>query len=221
MLVSGGDPLLLSDSKLEHYIKQLRSIKHVEIIRIGTRVPCTLPQRVTQDLCDMLKAYHPVYMSIHFNHPKELTDETKRACDMLSCAGIPLGSQTVLLKGINDKFHTISRLMHELLKMRVRPYYIYQCDLAPGTEHFRTSVAAGIKIMQSLRGYTTGYAVPTYVIDAPGGGGKVPINPDYIISKSRRSVIFKNYENKIFVYPENGSRITQPEVVENLSTGRR
>jgi len=212
VLISGGDPLLLSDAKLEHYIKTLRSIKSVELIRIGTRVPGTLPSRITHKLCRMLKKYHPLFLSIHFNHYKEITKETRQACEMLSDAGIPLGSQTVLLKGINDNAAVMTRLMHELLKIRVRPYYIYQCDLAPGTQHFRTSVSSGIKILQSLRGYTTGYAVPTYVIDAPGGGGKVPINPDYVISRSKKDIIIKNYEGKVFVYSENGK--TSPQEVQ-------
>lgn len=205
VLISGGDPLLFSDDKLEYYISTLRAIKNIEILRIGTRVPCTLPQRITPELCAMLKKYQPIYLSIHFNHPQEITEEVRKACNMLADSGIPLGSQTVLLKGINDKTQIMARLMHELLKIRVKPYYIYQCDLAQGTDHFRTSVSTGIKIIQSLRGYTSGYAVPTYVIDAPGGGGKVPISPEYVISKSRKEVIFKNYEGKVFVYPENGS----------------
>ncbi|MDI6641417.1 MAG: lysine 2,3-aminomutase [Elusimicrobiota bacterium] len=217
VLISGGDPLLLVDEKLEYYLKTLRAIEHVEILRIGTRVPATLPARVTQGLCDMLKKYHPLYISIHFNHPKEITEESKEACEKLVDAGIPLGSQTVLLKGINDKPEIMKQLMHKLLKIRVRPYYIYQCDLARGTSHFRTSVSVGIRIIESLRGYTTGYAVPTYVIDAPGGGGKVPISPEYVISRSRKGTIFKNYEGKVFVYPENGKVIP----VENFAVPRR
>lgn len=205
VLISGGDPLLLSDDKLERYIKAVRSVRHIEIIRIGTRAPVTIPQRITGHLCKMLKKYHPLYISIHFNHAKEITAEVRTACSALSDAGIPLGSQTVLLKGINDRPAVIHQLMHELLKIRVRPYYIYQCDLAQGTEHFRASVSTGIKIIQSLRGHTSGYAIPTYVIDAPGGGGKIPLGPDYVISKSRKGVILKNYEGKVFVYPENGS----------------
>jgi lysine 2,3-aminomutase len=175
------------------------------MIRFGTRVPVTLPQRITPELIAVLKKYHPLYISIHFNHPKELSPETKQACQMLADAGIPLGSQTVLLKGVNDKPVTMMRLMHDLLKIRVRPYYLYQCDLAAGTEHFRTPVSTGIRIMESLRGYTSGYAVPTFVIDAPGGGGKVPITPDYVISRSRKGVIIRNYEGKVFVYPEKNS----------------
>jgi len=205
VLISGGDALLLSDSKLGSLLKSLRSISHIEIIRIGTRVPITLPQRITKELVTVLKSYHPLFMSIHINHPKELSPEAKEALGMLADAGIPLGSQTVLLKGINDKPAVMMELVHELLKNRVRPYYLYQCDLAAGTEHFRTPVTAGIKIIESLRGFTTGYAIPTFVIDAPGGGGKVPINPEYIISKTRKAVIVKNYQGKVYVYPEKNS----------------
>jgi lysine 2,3-aminomutase len=217
ILISGGDPLLLSDDRLEYYISTLRSIKSIEIIRIGTRAPGTIPKRITPELCAMLKKYHPLYMSIHFNHSREITEETKNACAMLCDAGIPLGSQTVLLKGINDRPQVMMKLMQDLLKIRVRPYYIYQCDMAPGTQHFRTSVAAGVKIIQSLRGFTTGYAVPTYVIDAPGGGGKVPINPEYVISKSRKNVIFRNYEGKVFVYSENGKTVQMQELQKTVS----
>lgn len=202
VLISGGDPLILEDEKIEYYISKIREIEHVEIIRIGTRVPVNMPQRITEKLCQMLKKYHPLYISIHFNNPKEISQETKKACEMLANAGIPLGSQTVLLKGINDKPQIMMKLVHELLKIRVKPYYIYQCDLVPGTEHFRTPISVGIKIIQSLRGFTSGYAVPTYVIDAPGGGGKVPIYPEYVISKSKKGIIFKNYEGKVFFYPE-------------------
>jgi len=203
VLISGGDPLILSDEKLEVILKKLREIEHVEIVRIGTRIPVTLPQRITPALLSILKKYHPVFMSIHFNHPKEISAETKTACEMLADNGVPLGSQTVLLKGINDSPKIMMRLMHELLKIRVRPYYLYQCDLAAGTSHFRTSVGTGIKIIESLRGHTSGYAVPNYVIDAPGGGGKVPISPEYIISRNRSNTIFRNWKKEIYVYPEN------------------
>jgi lysine 2,3-aminomutase len=177
VLLSGGDPLLLENERLEEFLSRLRAIPHIEILRIGTRVPVSLPQRVTPGLVRMLKKYHPLMMSIHFTHPKEITDAVKKACGDLADAGIPLGSQTVLLKGINDKPSIMKKLVHELLKIRVRPYYIYQCDLAMGTEHFRTSVTTGIQILEKLRGHTTGYAVPTYVVDAPGGGGKIPLAP--------------------------------------------
>lgn len=202
VLLSGGDPLLLENERIEELLSRLRAITHIEILRIGTRVPVTLPQRITSGLVRMLKRYHPLMISIHFSHPKEITEQVKHACNELADAGIPLGSQTVLLKGINDKPHIMKKLMHELLKIRVRPYYIYQCDLAMGTEHFRTSVATGIQIIEKLRGYTTGYAVPTYVIDAPGGGGKIPVEPSYIISRGKGKVVLRNYEGKIFEYPE-------------------
>src|SRR3990172_1038896 len=202
VLISGGDPLMLTTETLEYYIRELRQIPHVEIIRIGTRVPVTLPMRVDAELVGMLKKYHPLYMSIHFSHPKEITPEVTRACNMLADAGLPLGSQTVLLKSINDKPSVMKKLMHELLKIRVRPYYIYQCDLAIGTSHFRTPVSAGINIMEELRGHTTGYAVPTFVIDAPSGGGKVPVTPTYVLSHEKGKVTLRNYENRIFEYTE-------------------
>ncbi|MCR4287192.1 MAG: KamA family radical SAM protein, partial [Deltaproteobacteria bacterium] len=193
VLISGGDPLMLKTSVLERYIKELRAIPHIEIIRIGTRVPVTLPMRVDKELTDMLKKYHPLYMSIHFSHPKEVTPDVARACTMLSDAGVPLGSQTVLLRGINDKPVIMKKLMHELLKIRVRPYYLYQCDPALGTSHFRTPVSVGINIIEELRGHTTGYAVPTFVVDAPGGGGKIPLAPTYCISQAKGSVTLRNY----------------------------
>ena len=202
VLVSGGDPLMITTRRLEYYIKRIRSIPHVEIIRIGTRVPVTLPMRIDEELVRMLKKYHPLFMSIHFSHPKEITDHVKKACNMLADAGIPLGSQTVLLRGINDNLQTMKTLFHELLKIRVRPYYLYQCDPALGTSHFRTPLSTGIKIIEGLRGHTTGYAVPTFVIDAPGGGGKIPINPDYVVERSTRRVVLKNYEDRLFEYIE-------------------
>jgi lysine 2,3-aminomutase len=202
VLLSGGDPLLLENERLEEMLSRLRAIPHIELLRIGTRVPVTLPQRITSGLVRMLKKYHPLMISIHFTHPKEITDQVRRACSELADGGIPLGSQTVLLKGINDKPYIMKKLVQELLKIRVRPYYIYQCDLAMGTEHFRTSVATGIQIMEKLRGHTTGYAVPTYVVDAPGGGGKIPLQPDYVVSKGRGKIVLRNYEGKVFEYPE-------------------
>jgi lysine 2,3-aminomutase len=202
VLLSGGDPLLLENERLEELLSRLRAIPHIELLRIGTRVPVSLPQRITTGLVRMLKRYHPLMMSIHFTHPKEITDAVKRACGELADAGIPLGSQTVLLKGINDKPYIMKKLVQELLKIRVRPYYIYQCDLATGTEHFRTSVATGIQIIEKLRGHTTGYAVPTYVVDAPGGGGKIPLAPVSLVSRAKGKVVLKNYEGKIFEYPE-------------------
>ncbi len=202
VLISGGDPLLLEDEVLDGILAKIYKIPHVEIIRIGTRVPVTLPQRITPSLTAILKKYHPLWMSIHFTHPKEITKEVRRSCAMLSDAGIPLGSQTVLLRGINDRPVVMKRLMHELLKTRVRPYYIYQCDLAMGTEHFRTPIAVGINIIEKLRGHTTGYAVPSFVIDAPGGGGKIPVGPTYLISQDKGKMILRNYQGRVFEYQE-------------------
>jgi len=202
VLLSGGDPLLLENERLEELLSRLRTVPHIELLRIGTRVPVTLPQRITTGLVRVLKRYHPLMMSIHFTHPKEITDAVKRACCELADAGIPLGSQTVLLKGINDRPYIMKKLVHELLRVRVRPYYVYQCDLAMGTEHFRTSVATGIQIIEKLRGHTTGYAVPTYVVDAPGGGGKIPLAPVNLVSRAKGKVVLRNYEGKVFEYPE-------------------
>jgi len=200
VLISGGDPLMLADSLLEYIIKNIKAIPHVEMVRIGTRMPVSLPQRITPSLVAMLKKYSPVWMSIHFTHAKEISPRVRAACNMLADAGIPLGSQTVLLKGINDTPAVMKKLMHELLKIRVRPYYIYQCDPIIGSRHFRTSVAAGVKVMQKMRGFTTGYAVPTYVIDAPGGGGKVPVSPNYMISYQDGKCVIKNYDGNEYSY---------------------
>jgi lysine 2,3-aminomutase len=202
VLLSGGDPLLLSDEKLEFIIKTLRNIPHVEIIRIGTRVPIVLPSRITQELCDMLEKYHPLFMSIHINHPKELTEETKIAFHRLSKAAIPLGSQTVLLKNINDNIETMRELVHKLLQFRIKPYYVYQCDLVKGSSHFRTTVQTGIDIIKQLRGFTSGYAIPTFVIDAPGGGGKVPVESNNVLYHDENIIEIKNWQNKIYTYPE-------------------
>jgi len=202
VLLSGGDPLLFSDERLEHILSQLRAIPHVEFLRIGSRIPIFLPQRITPELCMMLKKYHPLWLSIHTNHPKEATAEVKEACGRLADAGIPLGNQAVLLRGVNDDVPVMKELMHKLLMMRVRPYYIYQCDLVKGTHHLRSSVRKGLEIMEALRGHTTGYAVPQFVIDAPGGGGKVPIAPDYVLAHDKQRVIVRNYEGKVFEYPE-------------------
>ena len=202
VLLSGGDPLLFSDERLEHLLGQLRAIKHVEFLRIGTRIPIFMPQRITPELCAMLRKYHPLWMSIHCNHPKEATREVREACARLADAGIPLGNQSVLLRGVNDDAAVMKELMHKLLMMRVRPYYIYQCDLVKGTHHLRTSVREGVRIIEALRGHTTGYAVPEYVIDAPGGGGKVPISPEYVLAHDKQRVIIRNYEGKVFEYPE-------------------
>ena len=202
VLLSGGDPLLFSDERLDDLLCRLRAIQHVEFLRIGTRIPIFLPQRITPELCAMLRKHHPLWMSIHSNHPKEATHEVKEACDRLADAGIPLGNQTVLLNGVNDDASVMKELMHRLLMMRVRPYYIYQCDLVKGTHHLRASVRKGIEIIEALRGHTTGYAVPQYVIDAPGGGGKVPIGPEYVLAHDKERVIIRNYEGKVFEYPE-------------------
>lgn len=202
VLISGGDPFIMEDDELESLIQRIRDISHVEFLRIGTRVPVTLPQRVTEQFANMLKKYSPIWVSIHFNHPKEITKRCKNACDMLSDAGIPLGSQSVLLKGINDRPYIMKKLVHELLQIRVRPYYIYQCDPVRGTQHFRTPVAAGINIMEKLRGHTSGYAVPTYVIDGPGGGGKIPVGPNYILSQAKGKYVLRNYKGKIYTYLE-------------------
>ena len=201
VLISGGDPLLLSDKKLDHLFGRLRAIKHLEFIRIGSRIPVFLPQRITPELCEIFKKHGPIWMSIHTNHPKEATAELRAACERLSFAGVPLGNQTVLLKGINDDVDIMKALMHRLLRMRVRPYYIYQMDLITGGAHFKVDVRKGIEIIRALRGHTTGYAVPQYVIDAPGGGGKVPINPDYVEKITDTAVIFRNYEGQQFRYP--------------------
>jgi lysine 2,3-aminomutase len=202
VLISGGDPLTMPDSHIEYLLSSIRNIPHVEMIRIGTKVPVVLPQRITRSLISILKKFHPLFISIHFTHPDEITPEVTQACKRLADAGIPLGSQTVLLKGVNDEVETMKRLMHGLLKIRVRPYYLYQCDPIPGSGHFRTSVAKGLEIIRGLRGYTSGYAVPTYVIDAPGGGGKIPLLPDYYQGTENDEVILKNYENKLFRYPD-------------------
>ena len=186
VLLSGGDALLFSDDKLEKILSRLRAIPHIEFLRIGTRVPIFLPQRITPELCAMLQKYHPLWMSVHVNHPRELTIEVKEALERLANHGIPLGNQSVLLKGVNDDLETMKTLVHKLLMCRVRPYYIYQCDLINGSAHLRTSVAKGIEIIEGLRGHTTGYAVPQFVIDAPGGGGKVPINPGYVLVSRQR-----------------------------------
>jgi lysine 2,3-aminomutase len=200
VLISGGDPLTLGDRMLEYLIKSVKAIPHVEFVRIGTRIPVTLPQRITPELIAMFKKYSPLWMSIHFNHPKEVTPRVKHACNMIADAGIPMGSQTVLLKGINDKPEVMKKLFHELLKIRVRPYYIYQCDPIVGSKHFRTSVATGINIIENLRGHTTGYAVPTFVIDGPGGGGKIPVTPNYIVSNSDGRYTLRNFAGEKFTY---------------------
>jgi len=203
VLLSGGDPLLFSDEKLEFLLNKLRAIPHVEFLRIGTRIPIFLPQRITPELCAMLKQFHPLFISVHTNHPRELTTEARAAIGRLADAGIPLGNQSVLLKNVNDDVTVMKALVQKLLMCRVKPYYLYQCDLISGSAHLRASVAKGLEIMEQLRGHTTGYAVPQYVIDAPGGGGKVPINPEYVLCRNAGRVLVRNYEGKIFEYPEN------------------
>jgi len=202
VLVSGGDPLTMPDLHVEYLLARLRNIPDVEIIRIGTKVPAVLPQRITRPFVAMLKKYHPLYLSIHFTHADEVTPEVAEACEKLSNAGIPLGSQTVLLKGINDEVEVMKRLMHALLKIRVRPYYLYQCDPVVGSGHFKTTVEKGLEIIRGLRGHTSGYAVPTYVVDAPGGGGKIPLLPDYLEGREEGYLILRNYEGKSFRYPD-------------------
>ena len=202
VLISGGDALTMSDKNIDFLLKSLRSIPHVEIIRIGTKVPMVLPQRINRSLVNMLKRYHPLFISVHATHPEEITPESSQALQRLANAGIPLGSQTVLLKGINDTVPVMKSLMHELLKNRVKPYYLYQCDPILGSAHFRTTVAKGLEIIEGLRGHTSGYAVPHYVIDAPGGGGKIPLLPDYFQGKEDGNVILRNFEGRRFVYPD-------------------
>ena len=202
VLLSGGDPLLLSDNKLRHLLTELRAIPHVEFIRIGSRIPIFLPQRITPELCAMLREFSPLFVSVHANHPRELTTEVSDGLARLADAGIPLGNQSVLLKGVNDDTTIMKALVQKLLMCRVRPLYIYQCDLINGSAHLRTSVRRGLEIMEQLRGHTTGYAVPQYVIDAPGGGGKVPIAPNYVLSHNADRVVIRNFEGKVFEYPE-------------------
>lgn len=201
VLLSGGDPLLLSDYKLDYLLGRLKAIPHVQFVRIGSRIPIFLPQRITPALCDIFRKHQPIWMSIHVNHPRECTEELKAACDRLANAGVPMGNQSVLLRGVNDDAEIMKNLVHKLLMMRVRPYYLYQCDLITGSRHLRTDVAKGIEIIRALRGHTTGYAIPQYVIDAPGGGGKIPINPDYVEKITDEGVYLRNYEGKSFVYP--------------------
>lgn len=202
VILSGGDALLISDQMLEYIFKKLRAIPHVKIIRIGTRTPVVLPQRITPELCEMIKKYHPVWLNTHFNHKNEITETSAKACEMLADAGVPLGNQSVLLAGVNDCPHVMLDLVNALVDIRVRPYYIYQCDLSLGLSHFRTSVSKGIEIIEALRGHTGGFNVPTFVVDAPGGGGKIPVMPQYLISQSNNKVILRNFEGVITTYVE-------------------
>ena len=212
VIMSGGDPLLLSDRRIEELCKRLRSIPHLEIIRIGSRVPCHLPERITPELCAILKKYHPLYINTHFNHPDELTPAAVGALGRLADAGVPLGCQTVLLKGVNDDAAVMKRLMQKLLAARVRPYYIYMCDQVAGAEHFRTTVEKGLEIIKALRGWTSGLAVPHFVIDAPGGGGKIPLLPEYVESVTDAEVVLRNYAGQRYVYK-------QPEAEEPILVG--
>lgn len=202
VLLSGGDALLCSDEMLDWILTEIRSIPHVEIVRIGSRTPVVMPQRITPELCNVLKKHHPIWLNTHFNHPFEMTETAMKGLAMLSDAGIPLGNQSVLLRGVNDSPYIMRELCHQLVKNRVRPYYIYQCDLSTGIEHFRTRVGKGIEIMEYLRGHTSGYAVPTFIVDAPGGGGKIPVAPQYVISQSDNRIILRNYEGVITTYTE-------------------
>lgn len=202
VLLSGGDALLLSDSRIEYILRRLREIPHVEIIRFGTRTPVVMPQRITDDFVQMIRKYHPIWLNTHFNHPNEITPESATACAKLADAGVPLGNQSVLLRGINDCTHVMKKLVHELVKIRVRPYYIYVCDQSMGIGHFRTPVSKGIEIIENLRGHTSGFAVPTFVVDAPGGGGKTPVMPTYLVSQSPNRVVVRNYEGVLSTYTE-------------------
>jgi len=211
VLLSGGDPLTVDDDRLEWVISELRAIPHVDFVRLGTRMPVVCPQRITDKLCSMLRKYHPVWLNTQFNHPKEITKESAEACARLADAGVPLGNQSVLLKGINDCPYLMRELSQGLLKIRVNPYYIYQCDLSEGIGHFRTSVGKGIQIIEYLRGHTTGMAQPLFIVDAPGGGGKIPVGPNYVVSQSDRKVILRNYEGVLTVYTEPDDNQSHPE----------
>jgi len=212
VLISGGDPLSLDDDRLDYLLGRLGKIPHVEFVRLGTKMPAVLPQRITREFVRMLKRHKPVWMSIHFTHPDELTPEVAEACGRLADAGVPMGSQTVLLKGVNDDVGTMKRLMQGLLKFRVRPYYLYQCDPITGSSHFRTTVDKGIEIIEGLRGHTTGYAVPTFVVDGPGGGGKIPLIPDYVVGREGDDLVLRNYAGKVFRYADPGGRVGAGEV---------
>jgi lysine 2,3-aminomutase len=215
VVVSGGDPFMLADEKIDFILSRLREIPHIQILRIGTRVPVTLPQRITERLCGILKKCHPLFVNTHFNHPREITPESQRACVMLADAGIPLGNQSVLLKGVNDDPETMKELVHKLLMIRVRPYYIYQADLVRGTDHFHTNVKKGLEIIRSLRGFTSGLAVPHFVIDAPGGGGKIALIPNPVIKETDDELLLKNYEGEVYRYPKSG-RYTPRRVPSKL-----
>ena len=221
VVLSGGDPLMVTDYVLERVLASLRAIPHVEIIRLGTKMPCVLPQRITPKLCKMLKKYHPIYVNTHFNHPWECTPEAEKACAMLADAGCPVGNQAVLMKGVNDDADVMLELHRKLLKMRVRPYYIYQADLTKGTNHFRTPVRKGLEIMDKLRGHTSGLAIPYYVIDAPGGGGKIPLLPQYVLGRNGKDIILRNYKYEIFTYPDVEEEQPEPQLVVETKYRRR
>jgi len=202
VILSGGDPLMMTDNMLEKILIRLRQIPHIQVIRLGTKMPCVLPQRITPELCNMIKKYHPIYVNTHFNHPWEITPESKKACEMLADAGVPVGCQTVLLKGVNDDPEVMKELMKKLLAIRVKPYYIYQADLTKGANHFRTPLDVGLEIIDKLRGHISGLAVPHFVIDAPGGGGKIPLLPEYVLARSKEKIILRNFKNEVFEYPD-------------------
>ncbi|MCA9306838.1 MAG: KamA family radical SAM protein, partial [Phycisphaerales bacterium] len=214
VLISGGDPLTMHDGRIDWLLGELRSIPHIDFVRIGSKIPCVLPQRITPEFCAMLKKHKP-WISVHFMHPNEITPEVAEACGRLADAGVPLGSQTVLTQGVNDDAETMKRLMHGLLKIRVRPYYIYQCDPIPGSRHFRVPVEKGLEIIEALRGHTTGYAVPTFVIDGPGGGGKIPLMPNYVIGRDGDDILLRNYAGEVFRYPDPVSDLS------SVASGRR
>ena len=206
VILSGGDPLMLTDAMLEKILERLRSIPHIEIIRLGTRMPVVLPHRITENLCEMIKKYHPVYVNTHFNHPWEITPESSKACEMLANSGVPVGNQMVIMKGVNDDPAIVKELVQKLLKIRVRPYYMYMADETKGANHFRSSIQTGLKIVEGLRGHTSGLAVPHFVIDAPGGGGKIPLLPDYLKGRDGGDLLLMNYEGRMFRYPDSGGK---------------
>lgn len=222
VIMSGGDPLMLTDTMLEKILQRLRQIPHIEIIRIGTKMPCVLPHRITPKLCEMIKKYHPVYINTHFNHPWEITPESTKACGMLADAGCPVQNQAVLMKGVNDDADVMKELFNKLLKIRVKPYYLYMADETKGANHFRTSLDKGLEIMFKLRGHTSGLAIPHFVIDAPGGGGKIPVLPQYVLHRDDEKIVMRNYKNEIFVYREtrdevhkgNGKAVVEPEKIQ-------
>ncbi|MGA7837362.1 MAG: KamA family radical SAM protein [Ignavibacteriaceae bacterium] len=219
VILSGGDPLMLTDAMLEKILQRLRAIPHIEIIRLGSKMPCVLPHRITPKLCDMLKKYHPIYLNTHFNHPWEITPESTKACEMLANSGVPVGNQMVLMKGVNDDPAVVKELMQKLLKIRVRPYYMYMADETKGANHFRTSIETGLEIIENLRGHTSGLAIPHFVIDAPGGGGKIPILPEYTLHKDQDKIILRNYKNKVFVY-QNYKDKNNPETEKEGTYGK-